>query len=119
MSDGNGIVNILEAGLRANALRGRVTANNVANADTPGFKRGEVRFEALLARQLESGRSVDVKSLAGEVFKPLNTMAEGNGNDVSMEMEVGDMIKNGAMHKTYIRLLAKRYRQMAEAMQTG
>ena len=40
-------------------------------------------------------------------------------HDVSMEMEVGDMIKNGAMQKTYVRLLAKRYRQMAEAMQTG
>ena len=118
MSSGTGIVNILEAGLRATALRSKVIANNVANIDTPGFRRSAARFEDLLAERLESGRPVDVKTLAAEVFKPFDTEVEGNGNDVSLDMEVGEMIKNGAMHKTYVRLLAKRYRQMALAMQT-
>lgn len=119
MSDGNSIVTILEAGLRANALRSRITANNVANAQTPGFKRGAVRFEQLLADRLESGRQLDVKELVSEVFRPLNTQAGDDGNDVSMDIEVGDMVKNGSLHKTYVRLLAKRYRQMDQAMQIG
>jgi len=118
MSDGHGVVNALEAGLRATALRGRVIANNVANINTPGFKRHAVRFEQLLARQLESGKPVDVDDLVAQVFRPLNTVVESNGNDVSLDVEVGDMVRNGAMHKTYVRLLAKKYRQMALAMQT-
>jgi len=119
MSNGNSIVSILEAGLRANAVRGRVTANNVANVDTPGFKRSAVRFEEVLADRLKSGQELDVKDLVSEVFRPLDTPARRDGNDVSMDMEIGDMIKNGARHKAYIRLLAKRYRQMDQAMQIG
>jgi len=120
MSDGNGImnVNVIEAGLRATALRSKVVANNVANINTPGFKRHAVRFEQLLAKQLESGRPLDVDDLLGQVFRPLNTVVEPNGNDVSIDVEVGEMVENGAMHKTYVRLLAKKYRQMALAMQT-
>jgi len=117
MSDGNGIVGILEAGLRANAMRGKVTANNLANSETPGFKRGAVRFEELLAKHLDSGREVNVQDLVGEVFRPLNTEVRGDGNDVSMDIEVGQMVKNGAAHKTFVRLLAKRYNQMEQAMQ--
>ena len=119
MSDGNGVVSVLEAGLRANALRSKVIANNVANIDTPGFRRRAVRFEQLLAERLESGRSVDVDDLLGQVFRPGNTPVEANGSDVSIDVEVGEMIENSAMHKTYVRLLAKKYQQMALAMQTG
>ena len=118
MSNGHGIVNVLEAGLRATGLRGKVIADNVANLDTPGFRRHAVRFEQLLAERLESGKSVDVDDLLGETFRPLNTSVEDNGNDVSVDVEVGDMVQNSAMHKTYVRLLAKKYRQMAMAMQT-
>ena len=118
MSDGNGIVSVLEAGLRATALRGKVVANNVANINTPGFKRHAVRFEQLLTKQLESGRKVDVDDLIGQMFRPFNTVAGPDGNDVSVDVEVGQMVENSAMHKTYVRLLAKKYRQMALAMQT-
>ena len=118
MSDGNGIVSVLEAGLRATALRSKVIADNVANLDTPGFRRHAVRFEQLLAQRLESGKSVDVDDLLGETFRPFNTVVGDNGNDVSIDAEVGEMVRNSALHKTYVRLLAKKYRQMALAMQT-
>jgi len=38
-----------------NALNKRlnVIANNIANADTPGFKRSEITFEAQLKRAIE------------------------------------------------------------------
>ena len=40
--------NKLQGAVNAAEMRQRVIANNVANADTPRFKRSEVLFEELL-----------------------------------------------------------------------
>lgn len=43
----------LRVGLKGLAQRQRVIANNIANADTPNFKAGAVRFEDQLATALQ------------------------------------------------------------------
>lgn len=55
-----GLPNIaqLEQGLDAAVLRHKVIANNVANVDTPYFKRSDVRFEELLQQQLRPQSSI-------------------------------------------------------------
>ncbi len=42
------------------ALRQNVIANNIANADTPNFKRSVVNFESQLRRALESEKPPEV-----------------------------------------------------------
>lgn len=116
MAGGAGIEAYLAAGLKAAGLRGRVIANNVANLTTPGFRRGEVRFEELLARALSSDRRADPASLAAEVLQPKNTPINAAGSDVDLDIEVGEMVKNGAKTGVYLRTLAKVYRQMELAM---
>jgi flagellar basal body rod protein FlgB len=37
---------------------------------------------------------------------------------VSLDVEVGEMVRNGALYKTYIRMLGRMYRQMEQAMRT-
>jgi flagellar basal-body rod protein FlgB len=44
----------LESGIQAASLRQRVLANNIANVDTPYFKRSDVAFEELLTRAIGS-----------------------------------------------------------------
>ena len=47
---------ILAKTMDAYSLRQKITASNIANADTPGYKRHEVRFEeAMLEAQNSSG----------------------------------------------------------------
>jgi len=50
-------MNMLEKGLDASALRNKVIADNLANVDTPGYKRSEVLFEEELRKAMgrESG----------------------------------------------------------------
>ena len=110
------IVELLEAGLRASALRSRVIVNNISNLQTPGYRRKAVRFEAILAEQLTSGGRIDLSELAPEVFEPRTGRPDPTGNDVNLDAEVGEMIKNSAMHKTYLRLMARTYRQMELAI---
>ena len=116
MARGPGIIAYLEAGLRATGLRGKVIANNIANLHTPKFRRGEVRFEELLARAMASGGQGDLDGLRPEVRQPQSTPVDARGNDVELDVEIGEMVENGARSKVYLRTLAKLYSQMELAM---
>lgn len=116
MSKINSIVDILEAGLRAEGLRQRTIANNVANLETPGYRRVGVKFQELLAKAMDSSGAVDLSKVEAQVYQPQNTTVKSNGNDVSLDVEIGEMVKNTLRHKTYIRLLQKKYQQIELAM---
>ncbi len=119
MSKTDSIIALIDAGIRAEGLRQKAIANNVANLETPGYRRLDVKFEELLAKSLDSSGSVDLSELEPQIYRPKQTLVKSNGNDVSLEGEVGEMIKNSLRYKTYIRLLNKRYRQIELAINVG
>ncbi|HIJ70252.1 MAG TPA: flagellar basal body rod protein FlgB [Planctomycetes bacterium] len=110
------ILNCLEAGLKAESSRQKAIANNIANMNTPGFRRSDIRFEELLARTIDSGDPVEASELEAEFYQPKTTRIKGNGNDVSLDTEVGSMVKNTLLYKTYTLLLKKKYRQIESAI---
>lgn len=116
MSKINNIMDILDAGIRAESFRQKAIAGNVANLETPGYRRVDVEFKDLLAKAMDSSGDIDPADLQPELFRPGNTPVKSNGNDVSLEIEVGEMVKNTLRHKTFIRLLQKKYAQMELAM---
>ncbi len=116
MAQINNIMDLIESGIQAENLRQKAIASNVANLETPGYKRVDVAFKDLLAKALDGSGSVDLKAISPEIFHPENTPVKPNGNDVTLEVEVGEMVKNTLRHKTYIRLLQKKYAQMDMAM---
>ncbi len=110
------VTEALHAALRAAGAKQAAIANNIANVDTPGYRRRDVRFQELLARAVERGRGVgDVQP---ETFQPKDTPLDSTGNDVNVEQEIAELIKNSGAYKTYLRLLSKTYRQMEYAMRT-
>jgi len=115
MSKINDIVDIIGVGIKAESLRQKTIANNVANLQTPGYSRVDVNFQDLLAKALESG-SGDLSDVEAVTYQPQNTAVKSNGNDVSLETEVGEMVKNNLRHKAYVRLLQKKYQQIDLAM---
>ena len=112
------IINYLEAGLRAASVRRSVLANNLANSTTPGYRRHDVQFEQQLAEAIKSGGSGDLDKLQPRIIQPMSTPVSPNGNDVNLHTEIGELIKNDGTYKTYLRILAKTYRQMEIAMGT-
>ncbi len=114
-----GPLDIAISGLRAQGKQMEVISSNVANLETPGYRRIDVKFEELLAKLLDSSGSVDLSELEPQIYQPKQTLVKSNGNDVSLEGEVGAMIKNSLRYKTYIRLLNKRYSQIELAMNVG
>lgn len=119
MSETNSIISLIEAGIKAEGLRQKAIANNVANMETPGYRRIDVKFEEVLAKSLESSGSVDLNEIEPKIYQPKDTPVKSNGNDVGLENEVGEMIKNSLRYQTYIRLLNKRYKQIEMAISVG
>lgn len=124
MAEMTAITDLLEAGARAEGLRQRAIASNIANLETPGYRRVDTAFESLLERVLDSSGEVNAEDLqdleieAAKLIEPRNTPVRSNGNDVNLTTEIGAMVKNSLRHKTYMRLLAKKYSQIDRAIET-
>jgi flagellar basal-body rod protein FlgB len=100
---------LIIAALQAESLRQKAIASNVANMETPGYRRVDVKFEEMLAQKMDdNGGKVDVSTIKPEMYQPRNTTVKSNGNDVSWEGEVAAMVKNSIRHKTLMRLLIKK-----------
>ena len=119
MSKTDSILAFLEAGIKAEGLRQKAIANNVANLETAGYRRVDVKFEELLANSLDQSGAADFSEVEPEIYQPKQTPIKSNGNDVSLEAEVGAMIKNSLRYKTYVRLLSKKYSQIGLAINVG
>ena len=100
------MVNIADVSMRAieHALHGLevrsdVRANNMANANTPGFRAMRVDFESALADAIRSG----TPERAGTPT-PIPGMAlqNGQGNTVDLEGEMTGMIKDNLTRSTII-----------------
>ena len=111
------VLNYLEAGIKAEGVRQKTIANNVANLNSPGYRRSDIKFEEILAKAISTKRDLKPSQLEAESYQPKTTPVKANGNDVALDMEIGEMVKNSLRHKTYLLLLKKKYRQITEAMQ--
>ena len=113
------IMDLLNAGVRAEGVRQKAIAANIANIETPGYRRRDVRFEELLADALQSSDPLDLAEVEPQLYQPRQAPTKPNGNDVSVETEVGEMIKNSLRQKAFMRLLSNKYRQIESAIDTS
>ena len=108
---------LLDAALRAAQARQAAIANNIANLNTPGYRRSEVAFEDRLAEALDAGEG-NLDQLQPQLVQPMTGPVNAQGNDVNLDEEVGGLVRNTAMYKTYIRLLGRTQSRIDLAMKT-
>ena len=97
-------INVLDKAADASWLRNDVIANNIANADTPNYKRKDVAFEGELSRALSKMRykSMDEKvdHLALASMRPTTYTDYGDysyrvdGNNVDIDTENVELARN-------------------------
>lgn len=90
---------ISASGMRSQAQRLRHVSENIANADTPGYRRKMTAFENVVESGLETGRvkSGPVRldrSALERVFDPSHPLSDGDGyhdgSNVSLVVEIAD-----------------------------
>ena len=86
-------------GLRANAARIRIAAENIANAKTPGYQRkmpifGQVTDKNSVATSVEVSRITTDRSQALRIYEPGHPLADENGfvtySNVRLFVEMAD-----------------------------
>lgn len=90
-------VNLLEKAADASWTRYNVIANNIANKDTPGYKRKDVNFEDYLLEELTSGSTESIRKKVADVdldnitpstytdYSELSYRLDGNNVDIDTE----------------------------------
>lgn len=94
---------ILKKTLDASALRQRVTAHNIANVNTKGFKRSQVVFEDKLQQEIEkTGSTQNIRDIEPEVITDNSTSMREDGNNVDIDLEMANMATNNILYNTLI-----------------
>lgn len=123
---------ILHRSMNVSLLRRDVIANNIANAETPNFKRSTVNFEAELKRALDSesagagrmpGALTDQRHIAFD--KPQDwrevrprrvldylTTSKNNGNNVDVEEEMMTSLQNQLNYQMMTRSISNQFTQI-------
>lgn len=114
----------LEGGLGALSLRHRVIANNIANSNTPGFKKSEVSFARELAAFLEAGGGGAGGGAGGARFQPrvlrVDTTAQRvDGNNVDVEEEMAKLAENTLLYQAVSRRLSGKISLLRLAITEG
>src|SRR6188474_2018210 len=97
-------------------LRHRALAQNVANVNTPGYRRLDVRFEDALAGQLYAKGDSAVKSLRPDVVEDQTTTPRLDGNNVEIDLEMMRLNKNTLLGNSYLQLLTTKLGMMKRAI---
>ncbi|MEK0316047.1 flagellar basal body rod protein FlgB [Cohnella sp. 56] len=108
----------LEGALHAASARQAVLQNNVANVDTPNFKRSDVQFEQLLEQAMSGdgqsaliGRRTDARHIAIGASGPVpearirtdrSTAFNNSGNNVDIDSEMSKLAENQLRYNLYI-----------------
>ncbi len=123
-------VDLLKRGMDIAALRRNVIANNIANAETPNFKRTVVNFESELKRALDSEkirpprqfitdrrhipfhRPVDYRTVRPRLVLDYLTTAKNNGNNVDIEEEGMLALENQLLYQTMAQAIASEFNRV-------
>lgn len=106
---------VLTRAISGATLRNSVLANNVANADTPGFQPSDVDFHAALAGAMEGGpEAVETLQLEPEPRAPVALRADGNGVDA--EAESAKLAENGLELSALVQVAGARVQMLRTAM---
>ncbi len=112
------------SGMQAQAARMRLSSENIANADTPGYRRKTVTFEDVLTRPGEPARvetgpvTLDQKEL-NFIYAPSNPLANKDGylesSNVDLMIEIADAREANRSYEANLRMFDQA-RQMASSL---
>jgi flagellar basal-body rod protein FlgB len=105
----------LHAALTGLSERQRVTADNIANVNTPGFLAGRTDFESALSSQLADGETPTISpGTVSRSLEPTNT----NGNNVNLDEETVTATETGLRYQLALNALDGKYSLLRTALKT-
>lgn len=116
-------MSVASSGMKAQANRLRHVSENIANTDTPGYRRKVVTFQEVLrgaeAGQVRTGRVQLDQAELERIFDPDHPLADGagyyNGSNVNLLLEVADAREAQRSYEANLKMFDQ-VRQMSTAL---
>ncbi|MCS7299080.1 MAG: flagellar basal body rod protein FlgB [Spirochaetia bacterium] len=130
------LLDLIKRDLNAVIIRHNVISDNIANADTPGFRRAEVSFESQLKRALESERKteyparmthtkhipfeekIDYRTVRPRISIDYDTFYRNDKNGVDIDKEMVDFTKNAMRYNLLIEMYNRNARKIELVMRS-
>jgi len=109
----------LERAISGASQRHAALAANLANAETPGYRRQDVDFHGALQTALAGGREAVEHSAFATAADPAATPVRADGNTVDAEAEAAKLAENSLDHQTAVSVARARVAMMRAAMGVG
>lgn len=124
----------LGVALNMRLLKHNVTAANIANSETPGYKAKKVDFEEALARAIDIDglKSIStsdpahfslgagpIKSLQPEVYDNPEGATNNDRNNVDLEKEMANLSENNIQYRAALQLINKKLAALKYAVTEG
>lgn len=121
--------NTVRLALNLRAKRHSLLASNIANVDTPGYRRRDLPFEKVMQVYLSNEPNLKTtrpKHITGKesLVKNLTETVErwqtlGTPNNVSLEEEISALTENQLMYEATLQALAKELERLKEVITEG
>lgn len=112
-------VNVLDKAADAAYMRNELITNNIANVDTPNYKRKDINFEAILQAELAGGGSLDkavkaanedLSTLDPQVFTDNSSLSYRiDGNNVDIATEEAYLAENQIKYQALVDLMNQEF----------
>jgi flagellar basal-body rod protein FlgB len=92
----------LQRAIDGTSLRQTALANNLANADTPGYQRQDVDFHSALQSALQSGSVQAVSAVKPTIQTDTTAAVRYDGSNIDVDKENAAMAENGEENEALV-----------------
>ena len=124
MTDFSDAMSVATSGMKAQASRLRHVSENIANTDTPGYRRKTIAFEEMMQAGQTNGAvttgrmRLDQTELA-RIYDPANPLADASGHydgsNVNLLVEIADAREAQRSYEANLKMFDQ-VRQMSSAL---
>ncbi|HEA83834.1 MAG: flagellar basal body rod protein FlgB [Thermodesulfobacterium sp.] len=120
--------NLVKTALKIRSHKHTLLASNIANVDTPGYRRKDIPFEKIMQSYLSQEgllKTTHPKHFKGfrkdinELIKTYEEETLGTPNNVNLEEELVQLTENQLLYEATLKALSKELERLKEAITEG
>ncbi len=120
--------NLVKYALKLRSYKHTLLATNIANVDTPGYRRKDISFEKLIQNYLSQERFLkttkpkhlkEFSEGLNKSIKPYEEETMGTPTNVNLEEEMVKLSENQILYEATLQALSKELEKLKEAITEG
>ena len=127
LSNAYNYINVLDKAADASWTRNSLITNNIANVDTPNYKRTDVQFESYLRDAVQGSDSlnetvnnIDLNQLNATTYTDKSQLSyRMDGNNVNIDTENVELAKNQLKYYALMDSMNQEFARLRSALKTS